>query len=141
VTEVAIIGWGSAVGPWALILGSVFAFLGLLTSYWSIAYALAVVIVERLNWGYRLSWLVATLPAFVMAIVGLAGFLEYMRYAGGAMAVLMALLIPPALLISRREKANIMPEFSLGNWGNIVMCVVVFIAYLLMAVGSVVPIK
>jgi amino acid permease len=141
VTEVAIIGWGNAVGTWALVLGSVFAFLGLLTSYWSIGYALAVVIVERLKWGYRLSWLVATVPAFLMAVLGLAGFLEYMRYAGGAMAVLMALLIPPALLISRKENANIMPEFSMGKWGNIFICVLVFIAYLLMAVGSLVPVK
>jgi amino acid permease len=141
VTEVAIIGWGSAVGTWALILGSIFAFLGLITSYWSIAYALAIVVVERLKWGYRLSWLVATVPGFLMAILGLTGFLEYMRYAGGAMAVLMALLIPPALLISRKEKANIMPAFSMGNWGNTVICILVFIAYILMAVGSVVPVK
>jgi len=141
VTEVAIIGWGNAVGTWALILGSIFAFLGLLTSYWSIGYALAVVIVERLKWSYRLSWLVATVPSFLMAILGLAGFLEYMRYAGGAMAVLMALLIPPALLISRKENANIMPEFSMGKWGNIFICVIVFIAYILMAVGSLVPVK
>jgi amino acid permease len=140
VTEVAIIGWGNAVGIWAVILGSIFAFLGLLTSYWSIAYALAVVIVERLKWGYRLSWLVATVPSIIMALFGLAGFLEYMRYAGGAMAVLMALLIPPALLISRRENANIMPAFSLGKWGNVFICVLVFIAYLLMAAGSLIPV-
>lgn len=141
VTEVAIIGWSNAVGTWASILGSIFAFLGLLTSYWSIAYALAIVIVERLNWNYRLSWLAATIPSIIMAVMGLAGFLEYMRYAGGAMAVLMALLIPPALLASRKENANIMPEFSLGKWGNVFMCIAVFIAYLLMAVGSIVPFK
>ena len=141
VTEVAIIGWGNAVGTWALILGSIFAFLGLLTSYWSIAYALAIVIVERLKWSYRLSWLVATVPGFLMAILGMAGFMEYMRYAGGAMAVLMALLIPPALLISRKENANIMPAFSMGKWGNVFICVLVFIAYVLMAVGSLVPVK
>ena len=76
-----------------------------------------------------------------MAILGMAGFLEYMRYAGGAMAVLMALLIPPALLISRKENANIMPAFSMGKWGNVFICVLVFIAYVLMAVGSIVPVK
>jgi amino acid permease len=140
VTEVAIIGWGNAVGFWAVLLGSIFGFLGLLTSYWSIAYALAIVIVERLNWNYRLSWLVATVPSFLMAILGLMGFLAYMRYAGGAMAVLMALMIPPALLISRKENANIMPEFSMGRWGNIFICILVFLAYILMAVGSLVPI-
>jgi amino acid permease len=79
--------------------------------------------------GYRLSWLVATVPSLFMALLGLAGCLEYMRYAGGAMAVLMALLIPPALLISRKENANIMPQFSMGKWGNAFICVLVFIAY------------
>ena len=139
VTEVAIIGWGNAVGTWALILGSIFAFLGLLTSYWSIAYALAVVIVERLNWNYRLSWVAATLPSIVIALAGLAGFLTYMRYAGGAMAVLMALMVPYAMLESRKAKANVVPQFTLGKWGNLFMCIIVFIAYVLMAVGSVIP--
>jgi len=141
VTEVAIIGWSNAVGAWAVILGSVFAFLGLLTSYWSIAYALAVVIVERIHWDYRLSWLAATLPSILMAVLGLAGFLEYMRYAGGAMAVLMALLIPPALQISRRENSDLIPEFTMGKWGSFLICIIVFIAYIAMAVGSIVPVK
>lgn len=141
VTEVAIIGWSNAVGTGAVLLGSIFAFLGLLTSYWSIAYALAVVIVERLHWDYWLSWLAATLPSIVMAILGVAGFLEYMRYAGGAMGVLMALLIPPALKTSRRENAGLIPEFTMGKWGSFFICIVVFIAYILMAVGSVIPVK
>jgi amino acid permease len=141
VTEVAIIGWSRAIGSWALALGSTFAFLALLTSYWSVSYALAIVMVERLKWGYRTAWLIATLPTFLMAIGTSAGFLDYMRYAGGAMAVLMAILIPPALGVSRKHVEGGPPPFSLGFLGGLFFRYFIIGAYLLMAVGSALPLK
>lgn len=141
VTEVAIIGWCRAIGPWALALGSTFAFLALLTSYWSVSYALAIVMVERLKWGYRTAWLIATLPTLFMAIGTSAGFLDYMRYAGGAMAVLLAILIPPALGMSRRHADGGQLPFSLGFLGGPFFRYFIIIAYLLMAVGSALPLK
>ncbi len=141
VTEVAIIGWSRAIGSWALALGSTFAFLALLTSYWSVSYALAVVMVERLKWGYRTAWLIATLPTFLMAIGTSAGFLDYMRYAGGAMAVLLAILIPPALGVSRKRAEGGRPLFSLGFLGGPFFRYFIIAAYLLMAVGSALPLK
>jgi len=141
VTEFAIIGWGRAVGKWALILGSTFALLALLTSYWSVSYALAVIFMERLNWGYRLAWLVATLPTFLMAISGFAGFLDFMRYAGGATAVLLAILVPPALKRCRQKSDGREPLFSLGFWGGAAFRYIVIGGYLLGAIGSVLPLK
>ncbi len=141
VTEVAIIGWCRAIGSWALALGSTFAFLALLTSYWSVSYALAIVMVERLKWGYRTAWLIATLPTLFMAIGTSAGFLDYMRYAGGAMAVLLAILIPPALGMSRRRAEGGPPPFSLGFLGGPFFRYFIIAAYLLMAVGSALPLK
>jgi amino acid permease len=141
VTEVAIIGWSRAIGSWALVLGSTFAFLALLTSYWSVSYALAIVMVERLKWGYRRAWLIATLPTFLLAIGTSAGFLDYMRYAGGAMAVLMAILIPPALGISRKRFGTGESAFSLGFWGGPFFRYFIIATYLLMAVGSALPLK
>lgn len=141
VTEVAIIGWSRAIGSWALVLGSTFAFLALLTSYWSVSYALAIVMVERLKWGYRTAWLIATLPTFLMAIGTSAGFLDYMRYGGGATAVLMAILIPPALGVSRKRAEGGQPPFSLGFLGGPFFRYFIIAAYLLMAVGSVLPLK
>jgi amino acid permease len=141
VTEVAIIGWCSAIGSWALAFGSTFALLALLTSYWSVSYALAIVMVERLKWGYRKAWLIATFPTFLMAIGTSAGFLDYMRYAGGAMAVLLAILIPPALGVSRKRAEGVKPEFSLGFLGGPLFRYFIIAAYLLMAVGSALPLK
>jgi len=141
VTEVAIIGWCRAIGARALALGSTFALLALLTSYWSVSYALAIVMVERLKWGYRTAWLIATLPTLFMAIGTSAGFLDYMRYAGGAMAVLLAILIPPALGMSRRRADDGQPPFSLGVLGGPLFRYFIIAAYLLMAVGSALPLK
>jgi len=140
VTEVAILGWGEAVGGWALVLGAVFAFLAMMTSYWAVSYALAVILEERLNWGYRASWLAATFPTLILALVGIAGFRDFLRYAGGAMAVLVALLIVPALRKSRRLGEVKDPAFDMGIWGTTTFQLIVIAAYVLMAIGSVVPV-
>ncbi len=140
VTEVAIIGWGDAVGSWALILGSLFALLAMLTSYWGVSYALAVIVKERLDWGYRVSWLCATLPTLFLALSGLTGFLGFMRITGGGVAVLVALMIVPALRASRKEGPVKEDVFRLGFWGNTVFQLVVITGYLVMAAGSVVSI-
>lgn len=139
VTEIAILGLGEAVGKWALILGSTFAFLSMLACYWSVSYALAVILEERLKWSYRLAWLVATFPTFLLAIPDLTTFQGSMRYAGGAMAVLTAILIVPALAISRRSQAK--PDFTIGFWGGPIFRFLVILAYLAMAIGSMIKYK
>lgn len=138
VTEVAIIGWGKAIGTWALILGSVFVLLAILTSYWSVSYALAIVLEERLGWRYRTSWLFATLPTLLLALTGITGFLGFLRIAGGAIAVFVAILVVPTLRSSRKHGGVKEQVFTMGFWGNTCFQWVAIIAYILMAVGSVV---
>ena len=98
-----------------------------------------LILEERLKWNYRLSWLVATFPTFLLAIPGLTTFQGAMRYAGGAMAVLTAILIVPALAISRRAKGK--PAFDIGFWGGPIFQVIIVLAYLVMAVGSIIKYK
>ena len=141
VTPVAVIGWGKEVGGWVLILGSVFALLAMLTSYWAVSYALAVIIQQRLKWPYRLSWLSATLPSLIIALSGITGFLGFMRITGGAMAVMVAIMVIPALRKSRKLAPAGETAFSLGSWGGIFFQIIVILAYILMALGSVVSIK
>ncbi|MEW5785053.1 MAG: aromatic amino acid transport family protein [Bacillota bacterium] len=137
VTEVAIIGWTGAVGNWAVILGSVFVFLAMLTTYWSVSYALVVIIKERLGWSERLSWLAATLPTLGIALAGLTTFLGFMRIVGGGIAVVVSLLLVPAFRASRVYKAvGGMHDWNIGLWGGTVFQVLVVAGYLLTAVGS-----
>ncbi len=141
VTEVAIIGWGDAIGKWALLLGSFFGLLAMLTSYWGVSYALSVIVKERLGWSDRLSWLAATLPTLLMAVSGLMDFLGFMRLAGGGVAVMVAIMVIPALRTCRKEHGDLDIEFDLGIWGSAIFQVLVIAAYLVMAVGSVIPIN
>jgi len=117
VTRIAIIGLGQALGSWANIIGSLFILLAMLTTYWSVSFALAVVVQERLGWGPRLSWLVATLPSFFIVIVRVSDFLGFMRMAGGAIAVLVAIMIVPLLNATRRHGPISNPAWTMGIWG------------------------
>jgi amino acid permease len=137
VTEMAIIGWGRAIGNWASVIGSLFILVAILTSYWATSYALAIIIVERLNLQYRFSWLIATLPTLLLALPGLTGFLGFMRIAGGAIAILVALLVIPALRTSRA--AIKYSSFDLGPLGSSGFQLLVLLAYIIMAVGSLMP--
>ncbi|MCX7027841.1 MAG: hypothetical protein NT061_10265 [Spirochaetes bacterium] len=111
--------------------------LAMLTSYWSIAQALASILRERLCIGQFPAFLAATLPTLALSFLG--GFLAFMRTAGGGIAVLVAVLILPTYARYRRsrEKPAILPgvlDYSWIGW-------VAAAAYILMAVGSMVPIR
>lgn len=140
ITEMAIIGWSNAIGQWAITLGSGFVFLAILTSYWSTSYALAIVIEERLKWDYRFCWLAATLPTLALAMADIAGFLGFMRLAGGLLAVLISIMVIPAFRGSRKYGTNQNPEFELNVLGHPIFQVIVIVAYIMVVVGSVVTI-
>ena len=140
VTEMAIIGWGNAIGQWAILLGSCFVFLAILTSYWSTSYALAIVLEERLKWDYRICWLTATLPTLILAMAGLSGFLGFMRIAGGLLAVMISIMVIPAFLGSRKYGTIKAPEFKLNRLGHPVFQGLIILAYILVVVGSVVTV-
>ncbi len=140
VTEMAIIGWGNAIGHWAVVLGSCFVFLAILTSYWSTSYALAIVLEERLKWDYRICWLAATLPTLVLAMAGLSGFLGFMRLAGGLLAVMISMMVIPAFQGSRKYGTIQDPEFKLNRLGHPVFQTLIILAYILVVIGSVVSV-
>ncbi|MDO4811351.1 MAG: aromatic amino acid transport family protein [Eubacteriales bacterium] len=135
VTELAMIGWSRGIGTWAEILGDIFTVLAMLTTYWSLSLALGDIVNDQLKCDHRLCWLIGTLPSLLITLIGLGGFMEYMRLAGGLIAIIIALLVVPAYRKSRKEPG----EAILGAWGGTVMQLVILIAYLLMAAGNVVP--
>ncbi len=141
VTRVAIIGWGKAIGAWAYIFGGLFVLLAMLTSYWAISLALADILKQRLKWSDRISWLAATLPTFLIVIIGVTDFLGFMRLAGGAIALLVAILVVPVLNGARKHGDVRNPEWTLGFFGTAFFQVLVIIAFLAMAVGSIVTVK
>jgi hypothetical protein len=108
----------------------------MLTSYWSISFALSTIVQERLRAPRLLAWFLATAPTLALALLGLGGFMDFMRTAGGGIAILIALLFLPAYSRYRRTKsaAAILPaalDKGYALW-------LIAISYILMAIGSVV---
>ena len=135
VTEVAMAGWSAGIGLWAQIVGGVFTLFAMLTTYWSLSLALADIVRETLKLGDKLSWLIATLPSLLLALVNPGGFMGIMRTAGGLISIVIAVMIVPAFINSKKSGG----ESILRHNGPLV-CGLIIAAYILMGIGSVVPV-
>jgi hypothetical protein len=138
VTEVAIIGIAARLGPWAGIAGSLLVAAALVTSYWSVSLALADILRERTGMSVRLSWLLSTLPSLLILWAGVWQFLQFLRLAAGATAIVVALITLPMYRAAQRGGAVADPGWTLGRWGSPAMLALAMLALVLMAVGSLV---
>jgi amino acid permease len=141
VTEVAIIGITERLGPWASVTGSLFIVAALVTSYWSVSLALADILRERTGISGNLAWLLATLPSLIILWVGVWQFLDWLRLAAGATAIVVALITLPMYDQARRNGAVKDPGWTLGRWGSPLMLALTLLSLILMAVGSLVAVE
>ena len=137
ITEVAMVGWSRGIGAWAQIIGGVFTILAMLTTYWSISLALGSIVQEQFGFNTKVCWLLATLPSLCLALFNLGGFLEFMRMAGGLIAIIVAVMVLPAYKNARAEVEGTI----LGKIDTAAVEALIIIAYILMGVGSVVSIS
>lgn len=135
VTEVAMTGWSAGIGLWAQIVGGIFTLLAMLTTYWSLSLALSDIVRETLKWNEKLAWLVATLPSLILALVNLGGFMGIMRTAGGLISIIIAVMVVPAFINSKKSGGE-----SILSHNGPVVCGLMILAYILMGVGSIVPV-
>lgn len=136
ITELAMVGWSAGIGLWAQVIGGLFTVLAMLTTYWSLSLALGGIVDDMLHTGTKISWLLATLPSLILVLFNVAGFLDLMRTAGGLIAIIIAVMVVPAYHNARRD----VPENNLLRCSGLPLEIAIVIAYILMAVGSVVPV-
>ncbi len=136
VTEVAMVGWSAGIGSWAQIVGGVFTILAMLTTYWSISLALSSIVREQTRMNTKICWVLATLPSLVLSLLPLGGFMEFMRLAGGLIAIVVAVMVVPSYRNARNEVAGSV----LGKYGGTLMQILIILAYILMGIGSVVTV-
>ena len=136
ITELAMVGWSAGIGLWAQLIGGLFTVLAMLTTYWSLSLALGGIVDDMLHTGTKISWLLATLPSLILVLFNVAGFLGLMRTAGGLIAIIIAVMVVPAYHNARRD----VPENNLLRRSGLPLEIMIVIAYILMAVGSVVPV-
>lgn len=134
VTEVAMTGWAAGIGTWAIYAGGIFTLLAMITTYWSISLALSGIVKEQTGMGEKLCWLLATAPSLLLALFNLGGFLDFLELAGGAIAIIIAVLVVPTYRNSVKELPGSMLGRLSGNGGQFF----VVVGYVLMAVGNLV---
>lgn len=134
ITEVAIVGWAGSLGLPVKIFASLFILFAMVTSYWAISLALADIVKEQLKLPKKLCWLIATLPSFCLTFIRSAGFADFIKIAGGAVAVIIALLLLPAYGNSLKDGRPPQILKRLGQSKLLIVTVALF--YLLMAAGS-----
>jgi len=133
VTQVAIIGWAAALGGATRVFGSVFIVFAIITTFWSVSLQLSDMTRELFHAGRVVGWLIATAPSFVLALLPVVGFITLMQIAGGATALIIAIMAVPAYANAVRGQRDLL----LGRSGrSVALFVIVIVMYLLMAVGS-----
>ena len=107
------------------------------TSFWSVSYAMKDITMEQL--GFKsgiLAWLCSTLPAVAMVFFG-GEFIEMLKLAGGATALVLVFTLIPAFKNSREQRTA---DWSMGKFGSAAFRIVVTAAYMAMAIGSTIPV-
>jgi len=134
VTKVATVGLSNVYGMPVKIACAVFVILAMLTSFWSISLAQLDMIREELKINRSLCWIFATLPVLFLSLILPFGYLSYIEIVGGAVAIIIALLILPAY---RNAVKGTGEELILGRYAQSkTLLLVLFVFYMIMAVFS-----
>ena len=66
------------------------------SSFWSSGLAFADVVCEQFKAGNKVSWLIATLPALVLAVLLPLGILDFVQIGAGALSIILVIVVLPA---------------------------------------------
>ena len=133
ITEIAIIGWAEAVGGAIRILGSLFIVCAMMTSYWSIGFAASEMVRIRTKLAFPVAFCIATLPSLVITFIIDSRFMNYMKIAGGAVAMIISLMVIPTFLLCMKGRKHQILSRAGASKPTVVF---VFVMYIVMAVGS-----
>lgn len=128
----ALVDLSARLGGWVSVVGYVFSLLALATSFWANTLNLRDIVHEQTKWNKNLSWLCASLPCLVLAILSSLSFVEFTLFAS-AIQVVTGLGIILAYHLSRKRvgRAEI-----IGRFGTLPFQIFVFLCTMLATAGS-----
>ena len=139
VTEIATIGLASGIGiPFVRVLCSVLVLFAMFTSFWSSGFAFADVVSGQLHVSGKVGWLIATVPAVLIAIFLPLSVLDYVQIGAGALSIILVIVVLPAYCNAVKEPRK--PPLLGKASGSKVLIAMVAVAIVLMAVSSFIPI-
>lgn len=140
VTEIATIGLTEGIGiPFVKILCSVLVLVAMFTSFWSTGFAFADVVAGRFKLSTKLSWLITTLPAALIAVLIPLSVLDYVQIGAGALSLIFLLVVFPAYMHAVKEPIRPLLLGKLSGKRGLIAFVV--IGTVLMAAASLIPIS
>ena len=128
----ALVDLSLQLGGWVSIIGYIFSLLALATSFWANTLNLRDIVNEQTGWGVKKSWLAASLPCLVIALIGVESFVGFTRLAG-VVQVLTGIGIIIAYNRSRKHEGS---SLICGRLGTIPFQVIVVVSSLLSTIGS-----
>lgn len=133
----ALVDLARHLGGWVSVVGYVFTLLALATSFWANTLNLRDIVHEQTGLGVHLSWLLASLPCLVIALLGLASFVGFTRLAG-VIQVVTGVGIVAAYNRSRKRTGS---SEICGRFGTLAFQILVLAGNLLATVGALMKIK
>ena len=133
----ALVDLAAHLGGWVSVIGYIFTLLALATSFWANTLNLRDIVDEQVHWGPRWSWLAASLPCLVIALLRFTSFVGFTRLAS-VVQVLTGVGIIVAYHRSRK-KAGASP--ICGTWGTLPFQILVVAGTLLSTIGALLPVK
>ena len=128
----ALVDLSARLGGWVSVVGYVFSLLALATSFWANTLNLRDIVHEQTHWNERLSWLAASLPCLVLALLSSVSFVKFTLFAS-AIQVVTGLGIILAYHLSRKRVGG---SEIVGRFGAVPFQIFVFLCTMLATAGS-----
>ena len=129
----ALVDLSGHLGGWVSIIGYVFSLLALATSFWANTLNLRDIVNEQTKWGEKISWLEATLPCLVIALVGVQSFVGFTRMA----SVVQVLTGVGVIVAYNRSRIRAGTSLICGRLGSFPFQILAVAASLVASVGAV----
>ena len=129
----ALVDLSGHLGGWVSIIGYVFSLLALATSFWANTLNLRDIVNEQTKWGEKISWLAATLPCLVIALVGVQSFVGFTRMA----SVVQVLTGVGVIVAYNRSRKRAGTSLICGRLGSLPFQILAVAASLVASVGAV----
>ena len=129
----ALVDLSGHLGGWVSIIGYVFSLLALATSFWANTLNLRDIVNEQTKWGEKISWLAATLPCLVIALVGVQSFVGFTRMA----SVVQVLTGVGVIVAYNRSRKRAGTSLICGRLGSFPFQILAVAASLVASVGAV----
>ncbi|MBR0374017.1 MAG: hypothetical protein IJH91_05780 [Mogibacterium sp.] len=133
----ALVDLSRHLGGWVSGIGYLFTLLALATSFWANTLNLRDIIHEQTNWNLKSSWLTATAPCLVLALLGLSSFVGFTRFASLIQVVTGVGIVWAYHLSRKRARKSVL----IGRFGSLPFQILVVLCTLLATIGAVLPVS